>query len=131
MQTFMPYASFAETAKCLDWRRLGNQRNEARVILKAIKGQSSAWSNHPAVNMWRGYEAALEAYLAAIISEWIARGYKNSIPIPEPKGVVVPEWVGDEAFHASHRSNLLRKDATWYGKFGWEELPDLPYVWPR
>jgi hypothetical protein len=38
--------------------------------------------------------------------------------------------LGDEAFHASHRSNLLRKDRDYYGAFGWTEPDDLPYVWP-
>ena len=32
--------------------------------------------------------------------------------------------------HASHRSNLLRKDPEHYMQFGWTEPPDLPYVWP-
>ena len=38
--------------------------------------------------------------------------------------------MGDPAFHASHRSNLLRKDPTYYGAFGWAEDATLPYVWP-
>lgn len=42
----------------------------------------------------------------------------------------LPPWLGDPAFHASHRSNLLRKDPVHYGQFGWTEGPDLPYVWP-
>jgi hypothetical protein len=41
-----------------------------------------------------------------------------------------PNWIGDEKFHASHRSNLLRKDKEFYGKFGWAEPDDLPYFWP-
>jgi hypothetical protein len=45
-------------------------------------------------------------------------------------GSPMPPWWGDPAFHASHRSNLLRKDPVWYGQFGWAEPPDLPYVWP-
>ena len=32
--------------------------------------------------------------------------------------------------HASHRSNLLRKEPAHYTQFGWTEPPDLPYVWP-
>lgn len=32
--------------------------------------------------------------------------------------------------HASHRSNLLRKEPEYYTQFGWTEPPDLPYVWP-
>ena len=32
--------------------------------------------------------------------------------------------------HASHRSNLLKKDPEHYGQFGWSEPHDLAYVWP-
>jgi hypothetical protein len=44
--------------------------------------------------------------------------------------LVLPPWWGDERLHASHRSNLLRKDPAHYGRFGWAEPPDLPYFWP-
>jgi hypothetical protein len=43
---------------------------------------------------------------------------------------VPPPWLGDEGVHASHRSNLLRKDREFYSKYGWAESDDLPYVWP-
>jgi hypothetical protein len=42
-----------------------------------------------------------------------------------------PPWVGNSTFHASHRSNLLRKDYAYYSKFGWREPVDLPYYWPE
>jgi len=32
MQTFLPYADFKESAQCLDYRRLGKQRVEAKQI---------------------------------------------------------------------------------------------------
>jgi hypothetical protein len=41
-----------------------------------------------------------------------------------------PSWLGDDAVHASHRSNLLRKDLRHYSRFGWTEPDDLEYVWP-
>jgi hypothetical protein len=41
-----------------------------------------------------------------------------------------PNWIGYDRLHASHRSNLLRKDARHYGQFGWQEPADLPYWWP-
>lgn len=44
--------------------------------------------------------------------------------------VLMPTWLGDPAFHASHRSNLLRKDFLHYAQFGWTEPPNLEYVWP-
>jgi hypothetical protein len=42
---------------------------------------------------------------------------------------VLPHWLGDEEFHASHRSNLLRKDFEYYSKHGWTDNPEDPYVW--
>jgi hypothetical protein len=42
-----------------------------------------------------------------------------------------PPWLGDERLHASHRSNLLRKDPEHYGQFEWTEPDDLPYWWPE
>ena len=38
MQTFLPYPSFEESAKVLDWRRLGKQRVEGMQIINAISG---------------------------------------------------------------------------------------------
>jgi hypothetical protein len=42
----------------------------------------------------------------------------------------MPPWLGDEAFHAAHRSNLLRKAPEYYRSFWPEEPDDLEYVWP-
>lgn len=130
MQTFLPYPSFTESVKALDYRRLGKQRVECAQILKALK-QGGGWSRHPATLMWQGYEPALEAYLAECISEWISRGYKNSMSIPTPPSFYsLPPWLGNPRFHASHRSNLLRKDPTFYSRFNWSEPPTLDYIWP-
>ena len=46
------------------------------------------------------------------------------------ENIVMPEWIGDDRVHASHRSNLLRKDFSFYSKFGWSESSDMPYFWP-
>lgn len=131
MQTFLPVASFEETAKILDYRRLGKQRVEARQILNTILNNTNAWRNHPAVRMWRGFEPALLEYSNVMILEWIKRGYKNTMEIIETdKNLTYPTWFGDEKFHSSHRSNLLRKDFKYYTKFGWNENISMPYVWP-
>jgi len=55
MQTFLPYVNFAESAKCLDYRRLGKQRVEAKQILDVLNGKTTAWQNHPCVKAWKGY----------------------------------------------------------------------------
>lgn len=152
MQTFLPYSSYARSARCLDNKRLGKQRVECKQILLALgvevgshTPKNSRWKNHPAVRMWRGYELALCGYSQAVCVEWINRGFKDSLGIQfvqtalalregrligEETATDSPPWLGAEDFHASHRSNLLRKDPAHYGKFGWIEPDDLPYVWP-
>lgn len=130
MQTFLPYADFEETALTLDRERLGKQRAEAQQILNALD-RGGGWSNHPAVLMWKGYEAALRLYRNAVIREWVARGYNNTMELTRSGGVVrMPPWLGDQSFHAAHRSNLLRKDPVFYEQYAWDEGPHLPYVWP-
>lgn len=133
MQTFLPLPSFKASAQALDYRRLGKQRVEAMQLLNVLTGATAkvGWRNHPAARMWRGYEQALGAYMNEMIHEWVSRGYRNTMqlwPITGP--IIMPPWFGDKAFHASHRSNLLRKAPSHYGAFNWPEGPDLPYVWP-
>ena len=130
MQTFLPYPNLIQSVSCLDRMRLGKQRIEAMQILKALRGETRGWVNHPATRMWRGHED-FGLYLRTCIVEWRCRGYQNTIPMPPiVVGAEPPAWYGDPAFHASHRSNLLRKDPAHYGRFGWTEPPDLPYTWP-
>lgn len=136
MQTFLPYSDFNRSASCLDRARLGKQRVEVLQIINTLDS-GSRWQNHPAVLMWKEYREALIHYGLAICFEWQKRGYKDSIleklfnlsedPISE---INLPYWFGDERLHASHRSNLLRKDALYYNRFGWVESASLPYFWP-
>jgi hypothetical protein len=135
MQTFLPYGNFDDSVECLDRLRLGKQRVEVYQLLKALRGESTGWVNHPAAKMWRGHTNALVYYGITACNEWLSRGYndtcKAKISAYVIKGqLIMPPWLGDEAFHASHRSNLLRKDSAWYGQFGWTEPHDLPYIWP-
>ena len=133
MQTFLPYAAMGRSVQCLDYRRLGKQRVEALQILNALSGKTSGgWVNHPATRMWRGFEAALMHYRDLCIEEWVRRGYKNTMETSRDQdwAIVLPSWIGDERVHASHRSNLLRKDPDHYGTLGWQETDDMPYVWP-
>lgn len=146
MQTFLPYADFSKSASCLDQKRLGKQRCEAYQILNILLGLGKrnkngkmTWENHPAVKMWRGYEYILKDYIAAICAEWVYRGYKDTVAqktadLIRSKSmhmkVQPPPWLGNDKFHASHRSNLLRKDKRYYSAYGWTEPDNLPYVWP-
>ena len=133
MQTFLPYSNFKKTFKTLDYRRLGKQRVEAHQILNILlnRTETKGWRNHPAVKMWEGYESALQLYYNLCVTEWIDRGYNNNMLMETiPENIVFPEWLGNDSFHSTHRSNLLRKDSEYYSQFKWEETPDLEYVWP-
>jgi hypothetical protein len=141
MQTFLPFPDFEQSASCLDVKRLNKQILESFQLLELMAyPQRKGWRNHPAFKMWDGYDLALIDYGLAMCLEWTGRGYnehsledkfKNYAmiypPIGNPK---FPKWLGREDFHASHRSNLLRKNPEWYSKFGWTEPSDLPYIWP-
>jgi hypothetical protein len=149
MQTFLPYADFAESARVLDARRLGKQRVETLQIMRALRIPGHGWRNHPAVRMWRGYEEALAAYGLAICAEWRRRGYADTCADKIVSELVVmtrrrhvrsqsalraldllPPWLGRRALHTSHRSALVRKHPARYRYFFGAVRDDLPYVWP-
>lgn len=151
MQTFLPYPDFRRSAWALDNRRLGKQRVECLQLLHGLLRQKTVqmvtgwmlipfnpkgWVNHPASKMWRGYEASLAEYAIECCDEWIRRDYRDTcrpriiLLVPTADPAIKPSWFGCEAFHASHRSNLLRKDPKWYSQFEWREPPGLPYIWP-
>ena len=50
-----------ETAMALSKRHLNNQINEVKIILATLNGVK-AWSNHPCVLQYRGYEFWLRCY---------------------------------------------------------------------
>lgn len=133
MQTFLPYADFQRSASVLDYRRLGKQRVENMQVLNILldRTETKGWRNHPVTLMWTGYESALQQYQNTVLSEWVARGYRNNIPFEEiDSPVVLPSWIGSDDFHISHQSNLLRKDFSYYSQFFPGVAPDIPYLWP-
>ena len=139
MQTFLPDTSYITSARILDTQRLGKQRVEAKQILVILLGKPSVgWKNHPAVKMWTGHAQQLAEYGMYICMEWVQRGHiDQQLPFflqlrqELPRIEESPPWIGNHEFHASHRSNLLRKDKRYYSQFGWTEPDNLPYVWPQ
>ncbi|WP_432139479.1 MULTISPECIES: MSMEG_6728 family protein [unclassified Streptomyces] len=149
MQTFLPDADFRRTALLLDRRRLGKQRVEALQVLRGLTVPGYGWRHHPAVRMWTGYEEALVRYGLEICRVWRERGHQDSCAASLVAGLAglrpgapvrdqdelarageLPPWLGDEPFHESHRSALLRKDREAYAGVFAGVPDDLPYVWP-
>jgi hypothetical protein len=111
MQTFLPKSNYTESMRCLDKYRLGNQVWREGITL--IRG---GWIHHPAYKMWKGHEYHLGLYLLAGCEVLAERGKqypeiikKITTEMNKFSNTGAPSWLGDETFHASHRSNLLRK----------------------
>ncbi|MEE1941228.1 MSMEG_6728 family protein [Streptomyces sp. TRM 70361] len=149
MQTFLPLPDFAATARVLDARRLGKQRVEALQVLRALTRPGYGWARHPAVRMWAGYEEGLVRYGMEICRHWRLAGrgdtcevtmltdlrHATGVRAPRPQEELarageLPPWLGDPAFHLSHRSALVRKDPEHYVPLFPGTPDDLPYVWP-
>ncbi len=148
MQTFLPYADFERSARSLDPKRLGKQRVECIQVLRGLTVEGYGWRHHPAVKMWRGHEEALGRYSFTCCEVWVESGFGDTCAATIgaelaavgisavrsqaelAEAAALPPWLGDEEFHRSHRSSLVRKDPDHYRPvFG--DLPDdLPYVWP-
>jgi hypothetical protein len=148
MQSFLPYADFRASAKVLDPRRLGKQRVETIQLLRGLTVANYGWRHHPAVKMWAGYEEALVRYGVEICAAWTATGRADTCELTLRNDLrsgcaihrirtqreladarELPPWLGDEDFHRSHRSALLQKDPSYYGRW-FDEPTDLPYIWP-
>jgi hypothetical protein len=148
MQTFLPFPDFEQTARVLDSKRLGKQRVEVIQVLRALIRTDYGWKNHPAVLMWRGYEEALGRYGFECCTVWVERGFGDSCEATMGAELAsvgirtvrrqdelasagaLPDWLGDEKLHLSHRSALVRKDPDYYGPLLPGVPDDLPYHWP-
>jgi Pyrimidine dimer DNA glycosylase len=149
MQTFLPHVGFTESAAVLDARRLGKQRSETIQVLRALTVPGYGWRHHPAAAMWAGYEEALVRYGLEVCAEWSRRGHadtsaatlmadlRSTTGLESVRDVAaltsacdLPSWLGDDDFHRSHQSALVRKDAAHYRSHFPDVPDDLPYVWP-
>jgi hypothetical protein len=149
VQTFLPYPGFLRSARALDQKRLGKQRVETIQVLRGLTDPNYGWRHHPAVKMWAGHEEALVRYGVEICAVWRELGFPDTCEetmradLAHARNVVVvrtqqelaeagdlPGWLGDEDFHRSHQSALVRKDPAHYRRFFPDVPDDLPYVWP-
>lgn len=137
VNTFLPYPDFKQTAECLDAKRLAKERVESYQIINVLLNpHAKGWSNHPVVNMWKGYVPALKLYCNIMIEEWVELGYNNTMKLYDldDERIAMPWWLGNEQFHKSHQASLVRKNKEFYG----DMFPDLTeedktkgYVWPH
>lgn len=138
MNTFLPYKNFTKSAQTLDNKRLGKQRVEVLQMLNKIHGltKGKGWHNHPCTKMWSKHPNALVRYGIDVCNVWRSRGFKDTclekIQNHYKNNLTddMPDWLGQEDFHTSHRSKLIQKNPEFYKS----QFPDTPenleYVWP-
>jgi len=138
VQTFLPYKDFYRSGKSLDNKRLGKQRVEVLQMLNKIHGltKGNGWTNHPCTKMWSATPNALVEYGIQICTAWRERDFKDTclekIKAHFKKELThnMPQWLGREDLHISHKSKLIQKNYTFYKPL-WPEVPEnLEYIWP-
>jgi hypothetical protein len=84
---------------------------EALLVRAVLRGETKGYRHHPQLDRFRAHprpDFAIEAYLAQVLAEAIARGYAFNrdkvVPVHEP--VLIPCTDGQLAFEWRH---LLRK----------------------
>lgn len=123
MQVFIVGTPLA-TATFLDWKRLNKQVVECHQMLDAMDGKK-AWSNHPCVLQYRGYEEWLREYRRCL-SAW-----KNN---DELTAFVAEQWCHQTRppFHTQEyfdqmKRRLYTKDKLFYKQ--WAHLGESEDNW--
>ena len=154
MQTFLPYADFAKSAKVLDKKRCWKQVVEAYQIINILETANTTvqkenesciitvrkvpgWYHHPAVQMWKSYVPVLKVYYNEFLKvcKEIHKINTKLEYFPKRDGGTpfYPFWYGNEDFHRAMRSRLIEKDRDFYLPLfhNDEGFNDGKYFWPN
>lgn len=140
MQVFI-VGSPLETAMALDPKRLNRQIQETKVILAALNG-AKAWSNHPCVLQYRGYEKWLEIYKGILMS-YEKCEFGTAILSNMYAERVRPDWHTQEYYdqmkrrlytkdteHYKQWADLGKSDCNWYFVDGeWRKYVNGKRIW--
>jgi hypothetical protein len=134
MQTFLPYKSFEESANVLDKKRCWKQVVETAQIISVLEGKTTAWQNHPAVQMWVWYTPALKYYFNCFLEVCLLKHKINTKyeMFDLPKIIRFPWWLGNGVFHRAMRARLIEKDESFYLPLfpNDKDFNDGKYAWP-
>lgn len=144
---WLPYPNLRLSVHVLDSQVLGVQISQCLHILSMIAGHREGGRNkyHSTTLSWYHNPSALALYTEYALDEMVLRGQDRGLPSPRSRegrklydfpaewsepDPEMPEWLGLERIHASHRAALLKKDRGWYSQFAWHEPPVLNLQWP-
>lgn len=127
--TLLPVADLKCSAQMLDDKRLLNQAYISSRLARSILLEKD-WHKIPAARMWGGREGGLLAFHDFCIEEAMRRGLTTPLVPFNRRAYVLPMWFGDEKYHGSLRSTLLREDPAFYRRYDWKDNPEDPCLWP-
>lgn len=123
MQVFI-VGSPLETAIALDPKRLRKQIIECGQILYALKGKS-AWSNHPCVLQYRGYEMWLGFYKYCL--EYYEKGWLHDAKIENMYAESDKPKFHTQEYYDQMKRRLYTKDPEHYAQ--WADLGKSDENW--
>jgi len=103
------------TASVLDRRRLNKQIVECNQIVKAIKGESTAWKNHPVVKMYSSHLDYLKHY-ASCLSNYRDGNSETAKNESRKAELVRPSFV-NSTLTDNMKRRLFTKDEWFYSQF--------------
>lgn len=124
MQVFITGSPY-ETAQALDPKRLNKQILECRQIIKAIKGVSPSWANHPCTNMYREHLLWLRFY--CVVLDTYKHGYYDMSQVLSEEADKYRPLFHTEDFFNQMKRRLYTKDNEHYRP--WASLGESDVNW--
>lgn len=127
MQIFI-VGSILETAKCLDKKRFWKQILEVRQIMKAIKGESPHWKNHPITKMYQNHLDWLNLYEKIFVA-YHKQDFELARNLQRLESRIRPYFLLPE-YLENMKKRLYTKDNKNYSQWGYlgESYINLYYV---
>lgn len=117
MQVFI-LGSPIDTAKLLDSKRFNKQIIEVKQILSALRGETTAWRNHPCTLQYSDFKGWLEYYLRCF-EEYKKGNYTLALSASILATEITPFFHTEDYINQMKR-RLFTKDPKYYKQ--WEYL---------
>lgn len=117
MQVFVPYPSVIATVIAMynDKKRYNKEIIECTQILRAIKGETTAWASHPCTKMYSKYSTWLELYLSCFLT-YKDKRIEDAQKLSLKADKIRPPFLTRE-FCDQHKRRLYTKNTEIYSQF--------------
>ena len=123
MQVFIPYKDILQVVQEMscDKRRYNKQIVECNQILRAIKGETESWKNHPICNQYKNYIEWLEFYRDIFViyreNNYELKSEKMNDFLLNKENIKSPPFLLNQDYLDSHKRRLYQKSPELYPQF--------------